>query len=328
MNYKSKQGNFSFELADHSWKSDTKRVGENKISSTLKFGSNTQSSKYLLIGISEDIGPQMNGGFQGANIGFTNFLSAFQNVQSNSFLTGSEVGVLGEFKQQFEFISIEKSKGWIEELDDFILDILKEHTSKNQILIAIGGGHNNAYPLLKHIKQSNGNEIHAINIDPHADCRPTDYRHSGNPFSFAFTNSVIDKYSVIGLHESYNNEAILNFLSHQSVGASFFEEFLDDEIAFWKNIDLLSKNWDQNIDYTLDLDIDSIAFAPSSALTPSGFSIEDCRKIIRKLSSSIQFKYLHLPEGAPQSELEKRNYAKMLTYFVVDFIKCQNTLIN
>jgi formiminoglutamase len=327
MNYTSKKNHFFFRLADKSWKSQNDRKGETKLSSSIRFGDDSKSCKYLIIGISEDIGPQMNNGFPGSKNGFMSFVSSLQNVQSNQFLNGSEIGLLGEIHQNQDFTTIEASNGWVEELDDFLFDILQLHVSEYQIIIAIGGGHNNAYSLLKHAKHSGNKLTHAINIDPHADCRTTDFRHSGNPFSYAIKDFHLNSYSIIGLHESYNNEYTLDFLSNQSVKRSYFEDFLDNEISFWGKIDTYSEGLDKTWDYTLDLDLDSIAFAPSSALTPSGFSIEDCRKMVRKLSSIFKFRHFHLPEGAPETKEEIQNYAKMISYFVVDFIKCQNNLL-
>jgi formiminoglutamase len=328
MKLNSKQGRFSFNKSDETWKAKNSRDGEVKLSEKMLFGDAIKSSTFVILGISEDIGPQLNKGFAGANIGFTSFLSAIQNVQSNSFIQGSEIGVLGEIIQNEDFTTNNENRNIIDELDEFLIEILNLYLENHQTLITIGGGHNNAYPLLKYTKESRIKSVHAINIDPHADCRMTDYRHSGNPFSYAFKDGYLNQYSVLGLHESYNNQFILDFINSHDVSSFYFEDYLDDETRFWKHIEDISQKSNELFNYTLDLDIDAIAFAPSSALTPSGFSIEDGRRIIRKLSSNIKFQSFHLPEGAPKTDTEIRNYSKMITYFVMDFIKCQNKLKN
>jgi formiminoglutamase len=326
MENRSKNGRFSLYLSDESWISNNARSGEVKLSSKIRVDKEVKDWKYLILGISEDIGPQINNGFEGAKNGFSSFVSAIQNVQSNDFIDGSEIGFLGEIIQNQNFESLENSTGWVEELDDFVYETLQKYSFVSQTIIVIGGGHNNAYPLLRNSKTQFNKPVHAINIDPHADCRTTDFRHSGNPFSYAIKDGYLDKYSIVGLHESYNNQFILDFIAENEIDAIYFEQFLDNEIAFWKTIDNIASSVNHDNTYTLDLDLDSIAFCPSSARTPSGFTIEDCRKIIRKLSSEIKFSYLHLPEGSPETESEKRNYGKMLSYFVIDFIKCQNKL--
>lgn len=321
---KSKTGLFTFHLFDESNKAKNQRPGEVKLAETINFGAKTKESEFVILGISEDIGPQMNDGFSGAKKGFGAFLQAFQTVQSNKFCSGENVGVLGEITQNIKFESIDKNKGAVEELDDFVLHILSENLENEQKLIVIGGGHNNAFPLLKNLSFRDDRRIHAINIDPHADCRSIEYRHSGNPFSCSINENIIHSYSIFGLHESYNNSYILDYLYKNSCYYNTFESWLDNPILWWSEFENFRNTASNDKSYSLDIDLDAISFHPTSALTPSGFSVEEIRKMIRSLSSKIDFSILHLPEGAPETEKELRLYGKMISYFVLDFIKCQS----
>ena len=56
---------------------------------------NDTISKYVLIGIPEDIGVRANGGVGGADTAWLPFLQSFFNIQSNDFLLGDEVLVMG-----------------------------------------------------------------------------------------------------------------------------------------------------------------------------------------------------------------------------------------
>jgi len=322
----SNEANFSFVFSDSNWKKDNTREGEIKLSETLKFGNDVSKCAYIILGISEDIGPQMNNGLPGAKNGFHTFLTAFQNIQSNRFLKGNEIGILGEIIQNKEFEDHLTNKNCIEELDDFVFKVLEENTNIEQTIIVIGGGHNNAYPLLKYAKSNSANKIHALNIDPHADCRKTDFRHSGNPFSCAIEEGLVQKYSIIGLHQSYNSEYIYNFIDNNSIDISYFEDYIDNPDRFWNSLNSFSDNLDTKNTYTLDLDLDAITNVASSAFTPSGFSVEECRKIVRHLSSKIKFKHFHLPEGAPISLKEHKKYGKLISYLIADFIKNQKNL--
>jgi formiminoglutamase len=58
---------------------------------------NDTISKYVLIGIPEDIGVRANGGVGGADTAWLPFLQSFFNIQSNDFLLGDEVLVMGHF---------------------------------------------------------------------------------------------------------------------------------------------------------------------------------------------------------------------------------------
>ena len=71
MEIKSSNSRFSLQLSDESWILDNSRMGEVKFSSKIRVGKRTTDCNYLILGISEDIGPQMNKGFGGAKNGFS-----------------------------------------------------------------------------------------------------------------------------------------------------------------------------------------------------------------------------------------------------------------
>ena len=54
-------------------------------------------SQYVVIGIPEDIGVQANYGTGGAGTAWLSFLQAFLNGQSNDFLSGENLAVIGHF---------------------------------------------------------------------------------------------------------------------------------------------------------------------------------------------------------------------------------------
>src|SRR4051812_6151562 len=55
------------------------------------------TARYVLFGIPEDIGVRANYGTGGADSAWMPFLSAFLNIQSNDFLNGQEILLLGHF---------------------------------------------------------------------------------------------------------------------------------------------------------------------------------------------------------------------------------------
>lgn len=317
----SSHGTFSFHLYNENNRATNTRTGETKLSEQLSFGEATAESKFVILGISEDIGPQMNGGFPGAANGFSVAMQALQNAQSNVFLVGDEIGVLGEVVQNVVFSTRDRATGWVEELDEFIFSILTNYVAKHQKLIVVGGGHNNAYPILKFSHHIHDQAVQSINIDPHADCRSMEYRHSGNPFSYALNEKYICDYAVFGLHEAYNNAFILNFLKEQNCTSSYFEAYLDNPETWWEHFRRYINQLKKDIPTCLDIDLDALAFCPSSALTPSGFSIEEVRRMIRFTAQQADINTLHLPEGAPKTEQEMRLYGKMIAYFILDFVK-------
>src|SRR4051812_9903571 len=54
-------------------------------------------AKYVLLGIPEDIGVKGNMGIGGADTNWLPFLNAFLNTQSNDFLPGNNILLLGHF---------------------------------------------------------------------------------------------------------------------------------------------------------------------------------------------------------------------------------------
>ena len=160
-------------------------------------------------------------------------------------------------------------------------------------------------------------DLDILNIDPHADCRPLEGRHSGNPFSTAITEGIISSYTVLGLHEQYNSTSILEFLKEHQCETTFFEEYLDQRSL---KHDLKSFTSTKGKNLGLEIDLDCIEGMPTSAFTPSGFSLNEIRTAVRRLGPNRPV-YFHLPEGAPTNPQEKIIVGKALAYLVTDFIK-------
>ena len=296
------------------------REGEEKLGQKVRVNSTPidLNGKFVIIGIAEDIGPRANLGFAGAEAGFNAFITRFLNVQSNRFLNGSEVVVYGVVRssETFSNSDLVELRNTVEQLDHLLEEVLQVVFSSGGIPIVIGGGHNNAYPIIKAYSHVNQKKIDVLNIDPHADFRKLEGRHSGNSFSYAMQEGALGKYTVLGLHQSYNSESMLQDLEKNGVDFTFFEDYIDDKEVFYSD---LSKFEDKQIG--LEIDMDTIKQMPSSAYTPSGFSVEEIRRALRFLANSSKVVYLHLPEAAPQNEREATFVGKVITYLVTDFIK-------
>jgi formiminoglutamase len=319
-----------------------KRKDETKIGELVSTLTNTtsldfllkeNSSRFVLLGLPEDIGVRANFGRPGAYSAWNTALENIMNIQSNCFFNGENLLVLGhvQFDDLYEKSKHlnAKNKQDLEELraltalvDQRVYNTAKKVFDAGKILIAIGGGHNNSYPLLKAFAGKDG--INCINIDPHSDFRPLEGRHSGNGFSYAKENGYLNKYFVLGLHENYNSSYILNrfknekdldFVSYEQIsirGEITLEEAVDRSIAF-----CLGKK------IGLEVDLDSIQNIPSSAKTSSGFLPYEVRKAIHKIASSKMCNYFHIAEGAPVlSHIKTDNKTgKLIAYLVSDFVK-------
>jgi len=306
----------------------TRRDGEFRLGQETLFRAEDNDTwkqrKFHVLGITEDIGPRANGGFGGADKAFSAFIGRFLAVQSNRFLSGNELvvhGVIVQNENQTE-LSLHEL---VSELDTLVVSWAKEVAESGGIPIVIGGGHNNAYGLIKGVSLGLKQQLAVVNLDPHADTRDLEGRHSGNPFSYAWGEGFMSKYAVLGLHQSYNNEVVLKRLELMNSTTRFFEDWIDEPSRFQKDVQ------EQAVDFStdligLELDMDSIANMPSSAFTPSGVSLEQARFYVRSMAKTKRCVYLHLPEAAPINERDQVIVGKALSYLVSDFIKCHCSL--
>ncbi len=299
-----------------------KRAGETKLGEKVTLYSSNDESwkscKFHVLGVMESIGPRLNKGLGGAEKGFPPFISRFVNVQSNEFLTGDSICLHGtiHLEAPIEFIS----SVHIEELDELISNWTESIVAAGGIPVLIGGGHNNALGLINGVSKALNKPISVVNLDPHADIRTTEERHSGNSFSTAYESGTMDQYYVLGLHQSYNNQFIIDQLKAMNAQVSWFENWIDDAALFASDVKTTFESV-KSASFGLELDMDSIASMPSSAFTPSGVTIEQARFYIRQFAQSENACYLHLPEAAPSSRYEDKLVGKTLAYLVTDFIK-------
>ncbi len=284
---------------------------------------------FVLFGIPEDLGVIGNYGVPGARNAWSNLLATLVNVQENRFLSGSEVLLLGHIicddllSEYGASPSIEKARELVEAVDQRVCEVVQKIVEANKIPIAIGGGHNNSYPLLKGTSQALQKAISAINLDPHADFRPLEGRHSGNGFSYAKHEGFLKDYYMLGLHQNYNSEAMLESLfGYADFQLAFHDHWMQGKGNLESSIFTMLDNLPEHA-YWVELDLDAIEYMPTSAITPSGVSLNDARLYIRSVSKYKNAKYLHLPEGKPGDELSSKMLAKATTYLITDFIKAK-----
>jgi formiminoglutamase len=299
-------------------------------------------AKYVVFGIPEDIGIRANHGTGGADSAWQPFLSAFLNLQSNDFLNGEELLLLGQFNFNEANALIEQNAYGYEEkidayrhaviaIDDEVEELTKIITSHGKIPIAIGGGHNNAYPLIKGSAKGLHKagllqlaQINCINLDAHADFRPAEGRHSGNGFRYAEEDGYLQKYCVVGLHENYLpqnvwldivNNPFLDFITYEDI-------FILEKRNFIQAVAHATNFTEEN--YTgIELDMDCIENTLSSAITPSGISPLHARQYVTLAARESQVAYLHICEGATRLTDGRTNETtgKLISYLVSDFIK-------
>ena len=302
----------------------------------------TCEAKYILFGIPEDIGIRANYGRPGAASAWDSAIKSIANIQHNRFCKGSQLAILGQLNVSKEMKEVEhldfndiddrsKLSQLVEKIDKDVSHIIFNIVKLGKIPIVIGGGHNNAYGNIKGSALAKGKPINAINFDAHSDFRILEGRHSGNGFSYAFEEGFLKKYFIFGLHENYTSKNVLDIIkkiedrvrynTYDSVNIRKEKEF-SKEMA--QSLEFINDDF-----YGIEIDLDAIPNIACSAMTLSGFSVEQLRQFVSFFAKNKNATYLHICEGAPDLGEEKNNHliGKLIGYLVTDFIKAYQQIV-
>ncbi|MET0637589.1 MAG: arginase family protein [Chitinophagaceae bacterium] len=297
---------------------------------------------FVLVGIPEDIGTKGNEGKAGADTLWTPFLQSFLNIQSNDFLDGNEILLLGHFDfGDIEYLidttatsGDEKTVAYrhaVNTIDDEVEKLMKTITELGKLPIVIGGGHNNSYPIIKGAAKGWFKagviplaQINCVNLDAHAHYRPLEGRHSGNAYRYADEDGYLQKYCVVGIHENYLPQNVwMDMVNNPFIDCITFEDiFVHQKRTFMQAVahataftgDLLSG---------IDLDLDAVQQSLSADMTPVGVSAIQARQYISYTAGDLRPAYLYISEGAtrlPDGRVDGSS-AKLVSYLVSDFIK-------
>lgn len=306
------------------------------------------SAKYVLLGIPEDIGVKGNYGIGGADTNWLPFLYSFVNIQSNDFLSGENILLLGHFdfgdiKYLIENTAygqeelIEAYRHAINLIDEEVENVIKVIASCKKIPVVIGGGQNNAYPIIKGVAKGLHKaevlplaQINVINLDAHPDFRTIEGRHSGNGFRYAGEDGYLGKYCTIGLHENYipqnvlmdiHNDPFIDYVTYEDI-------FLHEKKNFIQAV-AHATGFTEDTYTGIEMDLDSIENVLSSATSPTGITALHARQYVTFAAQDAKVAYLHICEGATQLADGRRDEStgKLISYLVSDFIK-EGSMLN
>ena len=323
----------------------TKRVGETKFFEHAKFLSNLSDLpsmlanyevKFVLFGVKEDIGVMANHGQPGTKDTWDIALKSLLNLQSNQFTNPSSVLILGhlDFTELYDALSTVKSdqllhtyRTYVEKIDQCVTELVYTIVKAGKIPILVGGGHNNAYGAIKGSALALDTKINTLNFDAHTDLRALEGRHSGNGFSYAIEQGYLDRYFIFGIHENYTSKEILNYIeaSKSKVKYNTFEDVIIRKKISFKKASKKAMNFISNKKFGIEIDCDAIENIPSSAQTPSGFSVNQTRRFVHYFGSHPNATYLHICEAATSmnDSLANAQTGKLLSYLMTDFMNAQ-----
>lgn len=323
------------------------RKGETKLGEKIKvldpnlsFEENLKKTeaKFIVIGITESVGVKANFGRVGTETAFYNALKSFVNVQHNKLLKGDSIMILGsldttELQEKANHLhtnsetDLNELRNLVKEIDKEVAHLIFTIVKHTKIPIVIGGGHNNSYGIIKGTALAKADAINTINFDAHTDFRPLEGRHSGNGFSYAFTEGFLHKYFIFGIHENYTSKKIFQNLKEQPERLQYisYEDIkINCKTNFEKEI-IRATQFVKDRTFGVELDLDAVINLPSSAMSMSGFSAEEMRRFVWLLGSESKACYLHICEGAPSLGDDKNPnlVGKFITYLITDFIKAK-----
>lgn len=299
-------------------------------------------AKFVIVGIPEDIGIKANESVGGADTVWIPFLQQFLNIQSNDFLDGEEMILLGHFDfGDIEYLidttaksedeKLEAYRHAVNTIDDEVEALAKMITAAKKIPVVIGGGHNNSYPLIKGAAKGWDKageiqlaQINCINLDAHADYRPMEGRHSGNPFRYAEEDGYLQKYCVVGIHENYLQQNVwIDIVNNPFIDCLTFEDiFVHEKRSFMQAV-AHAVGFTGDSLCGIDIDLDSVQDTLSSAVTPVGVSALNARQYISYAAAAGKPAYLHICEGAARLSDGRTDTStgKLISYLVSDFVK-------
>ena len=256
------------------------------------------------------------------------------NIQSNEFTKANKVLILGylDFSKAMNEVSelnpskkkdILKARELVENIDSQVSYIIHLIVLAGKIPIVVGGGHNNAYGNIKGASLALKKPINVINFDAHSDFRGQEGRHSGNGFSYAYIEGFLKTYFIFGLHENYSSEKVFKTLKKsKDINFNTFEAIevrkeLDFNLELENSLSFISSK-----PFGIEIDCDAIINIPTSAKTPSGFSVSQTRNFVDFFAKHKNAMYLHICEASPTSK-NATQVGKLITYLITDFIKAR-----
>ena len=286
---------------------------------------------HVIIGLPEDVGVYANYGKTGTSKAWEATLKVLLNIQSNEFTKASKVLILGhlDFTNELSKIaeldanekkSISKARKIVSKIDKHVTFLVHQIVAAGKKPIIIGGGHNNAYGNIKGTSLALKKPINVINFDALSDFRPEEGRHNENGFSYAYAEGFLNNYFIFGLQRNYTSDTLFKSLKKfKLIKYNMFEDLVvGKELKFKEELQNAANHVSEEA-FGIEIDCDAIENIPSSAMTPSGFSVNKARSFVSYFAKFENARYLHVCEAAPSKRTEEQ-VGKLITYLIIDGI--------
>lgn len=258
-----------------------------------------------MIGFPDEIGIQNVQGRLGAKAGPIAFLEAFQKLNGKNKIQEkmirSEVVTMGADLE----INYERS-----------IKTVKADAASSCV-IAVGGGHDYAYPWIVGLSQANEKngskrpKIGCINLDAHFDLRAFQPRMtSGSPFRRLIEEGWIEGKNLVefGVQDHCNAPELWTYARNHKVSIHPFKSLRNGKAVavFRRELSKLKKKCDQIV-ISLDLDALSVAFCPGvSAPQGEGFTAGEVYQMLEIAGSDKKVTSLGIFELSPPLDFQNQ----------------------
>ncbi|HEX6225623.1 MAG TPA: formimidoylglutamase [Chryseolinea sp.] len=303
----------------------------------LKSFLETIAAPFIIFGVAEDIGVLANSGNGGTGSAWNSFLQSLLNIQANHFTKPENIAVIGhlvfdDLKQEIEegdLTAHEKIAAYrraVTIIDEAVTELVRSIVLAQKIPIVVGGGHNNAYPIIKGtasalMERGDTKGINAVNLDAHLDYRVAEGRHSGNAFRYAKQEGFLHRYFALGIHENYIPDSILTEIRRMNdiKFITYEEVFVYQRKSWAQALEDATQFLGEGTSTGIELDLDSVEGVPTSAATPCGVSAREALQFVAHMSDRFDVKYLHICEGIATGD--NLLVGKLICNMVLSFVK-------
>jgi formiminoglutamase len=268
----------------------------------------------VIFGVPTDEGIRRNGGRPGA-------LQAPNKIRQHLSKLTPYAGPA--YKRQISDLKIVDLGNVMDDELALMHDVAQEVTTKliaqNKFVIALGGGHDVTYPLVKGFGERYKN-VSLVNVDAHLDVRPkkNGQHHSGSSFRLLLEEHVVGKMVQFGIH---HHVIAINHVYWLKPYASirYYEEIKDVRQEF---ISALKEHGGANY-VSFDIDAIRASDAPGvSAPAPYGFSGIEAVRMAYEAGKQQSVKMMDLVEVSPPHDVDDRTsrlVASMIANAMVGF---------
>ncbi|MDP4199637.1 MAG: formimidoylglutamase [Bacteroidota bacterium] len=292
--------------------------------------SSITAANVVILGVPTDEGIRRNGGRVGASKApaaireWLGKLTPFAGPHFKHHLDTLRIVDLGDITQ-----------GSLETMHEAASKVVSDMIAAGKIIIAIGGGHDVTYPLVRGFQsglsrqngQSEPQEIGLINFDAHLDVRPkkNGQHHSGSSFRLLLEEGIVkgQHFAEIGIQSFVVAQAQFEWVLQQGARILTFEDTADASLPnAFEECEFAITHGNPEMPVYLSFDMDSVraSDAPGvSAPTPIGFLAEEAYELSVAAGLSKNVRVLDLVEVSPPHDLDGRTSrlaARMIAGFL------------